>query len=95
MSIDRRNQIIVVYSPEDEYAGKVVCAALVRSFSSAQVETAEQIDDCDLFGTAVLINPRDEYAKTVKRFMTDGRKLLLLGKMGSKVGEQLSAPCGW
>jgi len=89
MSIDPKHQIILAYSPKDEYAGTIVRAALVRSFSSSQIITAKQIDDCRSFGAAVVINPSYDDAEITAHFRTNGKKLLLLGDMASKIAEQL------
>ncbi len=81
-------KIQVVCSSSDQYAGEIVEAALIRSFSQAQVSrTADSVaanERC-----CVWVNPADNASHDLKKHLAGGGKSLVLGRLGPKCAEIL------
>ena len=81
-------KIQVVCSSSDQYARQIVEAAVIRSFSQAQVfPAAESVGGSDRCG--VWINPDESASDDLARHLAQGGKLLVLGRLGPKCAEAL------
>jgi len=86
-------QIKVLNLPSERYPGEIVNAALIRSFTTAQVAHSPVVqshmavrEDCDC---PVWINPPDEASCELARVLRAGGKAIVLGRIGPAVAEAL------
>ena len=95
-------KIDLFHAAADRYAGEIVAAALVRSFSTAQVNVVHQATGAAA-GAAVWINPPEDMCLDLRRLMSSGGKALVLGRIGPRVAAalglehvgQLAWPAAW
>ncbi len=86
-------KISVVAEPVDRYAREIVVAALLRSFTTAQVATTDAAST-DRDHCPVWINPADEVAVALARTLKTGGKAIVLGRIGPAVADVLGLrPC--
>jgi hypothetical protein len=91
-------KISVKSAAADRYAREIVGAALVRSFTSAQVAhdevSSREVGDCPVW-----INPPDYVSVELAEVLQSGGKAIVLGRIGPSVAETLglqwSAPVEW
>jgi len=83
-------KILVVNHPEDSYAGEIVAAAIVRSFTPCQVGRAEYQSITGLPDAAVLLSPRAPDRPLLKKLASQGRKVLLLGLLDEKLADDVA-----
>lgn len=82
-------KIVVCHNPHDEYTAEIVATAMVRSFSAAQIARTSQSARHGVDGGAVLINPGDDRCALVGRLLSSGGKVLLSGRLGPRLAEQI------
>ena len=82
-------KIIVFSHSEDSFVADIVNSALIRSFSYSQVLQAEYHSLTRLPEAAVLINPRPSEVPMLKALSSNGRKILILGVLGSEIAQEV------
>jgi len=95
-------KIDLFHAAADRFAGEIVAAALVRSFSTAQVNVVGQATGAAA-GAAVWINPPEDMCLDLRRLVSSGGKALVLGRIGPRVAAtlglehlgQLAWPAAW
>jgi hypothetical protein len=88
---------IAVRCPDhDCYAREIVVAALVRSFSTAQVASDAA---SDRGGIGLWINPPDDASAAIKTLLSAGGKAVIFGRVGQAVAEAIGlsarGPMNW
>ena len=79
----------VISRPQDAYQASIVAAAMVRSFSAAQVAQCQYADIGSDPGSAVLINPPDSSLPLLRKLLASQAKVLILGKLSLGLAETL------
>lgn len=82
-------KLVVLHTDQNAYAAEIVAAALVRSFTSAQVARFEYDELGEVPDAAVLIEPDDRRRRLVEGLLAGRRKSLILGTPGPAVAERL------
>ncbi|MEM6251684.1 MAG: hypothetical protein AAF821_02070 [Cyanobacteria bacterium P01_D01_bin.156] len=83
--------ITLLHYDHDRIVASLVSAALVRSFSRAQVNSASfdsvgAENDSDIY---VVINPLDVELALLQSLASQGRKIIVFGKLGVELGAEL------
>jgi glyoxylate reductase len=81
--------IAVLHHPRDEYAAGIVSAAVVRSFTSAQVRLVHYSELSAHPRAAVFVNPSDDEYDLFAQMIDRGAKALILGNMGPRWADKL------
>ena len=89
MRRDSHPKILVVHQPQDRYTGKIVFAAMWRSFTGAQVETRHTREVSNVPDALAIVNPSDSELPLLEKVVASGGKALILGKVGPRVADNL------
>ena len=82
-------KICVLSNPSDTCQRTIVTAAMVRSFSAAQIDQLAYTDLGSTPASAVLINPSDDDAPLLDKLLSSSTKVLVLGSLTPAIAERL------
>ncbi|MEX2113972.1 MAG: hypothetical protein WD845_12350 [Pirellulales bacterium] len=85
----RNPGVVVRFAEMDSFAGQIVAAALVRSFTAAQVTCQPASPAVDVGACAVWINPAEDTADDLSQLLASGGKAVVLGRIGPRVAQTL------
>ncbi len=81
--------VVVRFADADSFAGQVVAAALIRSFTASQVASQSTAAPVDAGACVVWINPAETAASELLRTLATGGKAVVLGRIGPRVAQVL------
>ena len=82
-------KICVISHPPDAYQRTIVTAAMVRSFSAAQIDQVAYSDLGSVPDSAVLINPSDADGPLLDNLLSSAAKVLVLGSVSHAIAGRL------
>jgi hypothetical protein len=82
-------KIVILSRADDAYANAIVTAAMERSFTASQLETADYDHFNGKSRAAVLINPTDADLPLLTHVLEFHGKALVLGRLGRAVAERV------
>jgi hypothetical protein len=82
-------KISVRFGDVDRCVAEIVSAALIRSFTAAQVASDGDVAGVDHQRCVVWINPPEACCTELTRLMASGGKAVLLGRVGPRIAETL------